>query len=78
MNIKELNKASELVQEINYFKWLIKSGEIAIKVLREDGDWSEYSVFPKGLERRERVNKALNSLCEDLKAELKELGVEYE
>ena len=78
MNIKELNRASGLIQEIGYFEYLIKSEKVAMRCTREDGDWCEYRVCPKGLESRGRIDKALNSICDELKAELKELGVDYE
>ena len=55
--------------KLNKFRQLLISGKLYSNISGKNEET---------LERRERVNKALNSLCEDLKAELKELGVEYE
>lgn len=75
MNLKELRRANELVKNIKLLEVLSKSKIYHIAVKYPDG--RDDCVFMKD-ELKERIQKTFEDYADELKAELKELGVDYE
>lgn len=75
MNLKELEQANMLVQNVKILETLSKSEIYHIAVKYPDG--RDDCVFIKN-KLEKRIQKTFEDYADELKAELKELGVEYE
>lgn len=75
MNLKELRRANELVKNIKLLEVLSKSKIYHIAVKYPDG--RDDCVFMKD-ELKKKIQKVFEDYADELKAELKDLGVDYE
>lgn len=75
MNLKELERANRLVQDIKILETLSKSYIEYLNVKYQDG--TPDSVFMKD-ELKVKIQKAFEGYADELKSELKELGFDYE
>lgn len=75
MNLEELEQANMLVQDVKTLKTLAKSEIEYLRVRYSDGRYD--SIFMKD-ELKKRIQKVFEDYAEKSKAELKELGVDYE
>lgn len=75
MNLEELERANILVQDVKILKILSKSEIKYLRVTYPDG--RDDCIHMKD-ELKERIQKVFEDYADELKAELKELGVEYE
>lgn len=75
MNLEELERANILVQNVKILETLSKSEIEYLNVKYPNGRYD--SVFMKD-ELKKRIQKTFEEYAEELKTELKELGVEYE
>ncbi|QMS96926.1 hypothetical protein [Streptococcus equinus] len=75
MNLKELERANMLVQNVKILETLSKSEIEHLNVKYPNGIYD--NVFMKD-ELKERIQKTFEDYADELKAELKDLGVDYE
>ncbi|WP_455679713.1 hypothetical protein [Streptococcus sp.] len=75
MNLKDLERANILVQNVKILETLSKSEIEYLNVKYPNGRHD--SVFIKD-ELKEKIQKVFEDYADELKAELKELGVDYE
>lgn len=75
MNLKDLERANILVQDVKILETLSKSEIEYLNVKYQNGRHD--SVFMKD-ELKERIKKVFEDYADELKAELKELGIYYE
>lgn len=75
MNLKDLERANILVQDVKILETLSKSEIEYLNVKYQNGRHD--SVFMKD-ELKGRIQKAFEDYADELKAELKELGVDYD
>lgn len=75
MNLKELEQANMLVQDVKILETLSKSEIEYLNVKYPNGRHD--SVFIKD-ELKEKIQKVFEDYADELKAELKDLGVDYE
>lgn len=75
MNLEELERANTLVQNVKILETLAKSKIYHIAVKYPDG--RDDCVFMKD-ELKEKIQKVFEDYADELKAELNDLGVEYE
>lgn len=75
MNLKELERANRLAQDIKILETLSKSDIEYLNVKYQNG--MPDSIFMKD-ELKVRIQKAFEDYAGELKQELKELGVDYE
>lgn len=75
MNLKDLERANILVQDVKILETLSKSEIEYLNVKYPNGRHD--SVFIKD-ELKEKIQKVFEDYADELKAELKELGVDYE
>ncbi|WP_423215865.1 hypothetical protein [Streptococcus equinus] len=75
MNLEDLERANTLVQNVKILETLSKSKIYHIAVKYPDG--RDDCVFMKD-ELKEKIQKVFEDCAEESKAELKELGVDYE
>ena len=75
MNLKDLERANMLVNNIEALEVLTKSEIRSIDVKYPDGE--NDCVFLTN-ELKDVIKKAMQDYADELKAELKELGVDYE
>lgn len=75
MNLEELERANMLVQNVKTLETLAKSEIEYLRVRYPDTRYD--SIFMKD-ELKKRIQKVFEDYAEESKAELKELGVEYE
>ena len=75
MDLKELERANMLVQDVKILETLSKSEIEYLRVRYPDSRYD--SVFMKD-ELKEKIQKVFEDYADELKAELKELGVDYE
>ena len=75
MNLKDLERANILVENVKVLETLSKSEIEYLNVKYPNGRCD--SIFMKD-ELKERIQKVFEDYAEESKAELKELGVEYE
>ncbi|QBX24715.1 hypothetical protein [Streptococcus equinus] len=75
MNLEELERANTLVQDIKILETLSKSEIEYLRVRYPDSRYD--SVFMKD-ELKEKIQKVFEDYADELKAELKGLGVDYE
>ena len=75
MNLKDLKRANMLVNNIEALEVLTKSEIRSIDVKYPDGE--NDCVFLTN-ELKDVIKKAMQDYADELKAELKDLGVEYE
>ncbi|QBX15785.1 hypothetical protein SAMN05216392_0791 [Streptococcus equinus] len=75
MNLKDLERANILVQNVKILEILSKSEIEYLNVKYPNGRHD--SVFIKD-ELKEKIQKVFEDYADELKAELKELGVDYE
>lgn len=75
MNLKDLERANILVQDVKILETLSKSEIEYLNVKYPNGRHD--SVFIKD-ELKEKIQKVFEDYADELKAELKDLGVDYE
>lgn len=75
MNLKDLERANMLVQDVKILETLSKSEIEYLNVKYQNGRHD--SVFMKD-ELKERIKKVFEDYADKLKAELKDLGFDYE
>lgn len=75
MNLKELERANMLVQDVKTLETLSKSEIEYLRVRYPDTRYD--SIFMKD-ELKKRIQKVFEDYAEESKSELKELGVDYE
>lgn len=75
MNLEELERANTLVQNVKILETLSKSEIYHIAVKYPDG--RDDCLFMKD-EIKEKIQKVFEDYADELKAELKDLGVDYE
>lgn len=75
MDLKDLERANMLVQDVKILDILSKSEIEYLRVRYPDGRYD--SVFMKD-ELKERIQRVFEDCADESKAELKGLGVEYE
>lgn len=75
MDLKDLERANILVQDVKILETLSKSEIEYLNVKYPNGRHD--SVFIKD-ELKEKIHKVFEDYADELKAELKELGVDYE
>ena len=75
MNLKELERANMLVQNVKILETLSKSEIEYLRVTYPDGRGD--CIHMKD-ELKERIQKTFEDYADELKAELKDLGVDYE
>ena len=75
MNLKDLERVNTLVQNVKILETLSKSEIEHLRVTYPNGEGD--CVFMKD-ELKKRIQKMFEDYADELKAELKELGVEYE
>lgn len=75
MNLKELERANTLVQNVKILETLSKSEIEHLKVTYPNGEGD--CIYMKD-EIKEKIQKVFEDCAEESKAELKDLGVEYE
>ncbi|QBX15835.1 hypothetical protein [Streptococcus equinus] len=75
MSLKDLERANMLVQDVKILETLSKSEIEYLRVRYPDSRYD--SVFMKD-ELKEKIRKVFEDCAEESKAELKDLGVEYE
>lgn len=75
MNLKDLERANMLVQDVKTLETLSKSEIEYLRVRYPDTRYD--SIFMKD-ELKEKIQKVFEDYAEESKAELKKLGVEYE
>lgn len=75
MNLKDLERANMLVQDVKTLETLSKSEIEYLRVRYPDTRYD--SIFMKD-ELKEKIQKVFEDYADELKAELKELGVDYE
>lgn len=75
MNLEELERANMLVQNVKTLETLSKSEIEYLRVRYQDGRYD--SIFMKD-ELKEKIQKVFEDYADELKAELKDLGVDYE
>lgn len=75
MNLKELERANTLVQDVKILETLSKSEIHHIAVKYPDG--RDDCLFMED-EIKEKIQKVFEDYADELKAELKDLGVDYE
>lgn len=75
MNLEELRQANMLVQEIRTLEKLSESELEYLRVRYPDFRYDSVSVKDK---LKGKIQKVIEDYTDELKAELKELGVNYE
>lgn len=75
MNLKELERANMLVKNIKILETLSKSEIEHLRVTYPNGEGD--CIYMKD-EIKERIRKVFEDCAEESKAELKDLGVDYE
>lgn len=75
MNIKDLERANMLVQDLKNLEVIAESELCNIKIKHPNG---EIDFVHIGSEIEKRIQKIYEDYADELKAELKELGVDYE
>ena len=75
MNLEELERANTLVQNVKILETLSKSEIYHIAVKYPDG--RDDCLFMED-EIKEKIQKVFEDYADELKAELKDLGVDYE
>lgn len=75
MNLKELERANTLVQNVKILETLSKSEIEHLRVTYPNGEGD--CIYMKD-EIKERIRKVFEDCAEESKAELKDLGVDYD
>lgn len=75
MSLKDLERANTLVEDIKILETLSKSEIEYLRVRYQDGRYD--SIFMKD-ELKEKIQKVFEDYADELKAKLKDLGVDYE
>lgn len=75
MNLKDLERANILVRDLEKLKAIAESELCNIRIKRPNGKIDYLHI---GGEIEKRIQKMFEDYADELKAELKELGVKYE